>query len=87
MDYVIDVPDAADIDRLGVLETLVISDDARGAGMGRALLAAAREHLADWGVRVMKISVVAGNEGALRFYRREGAADFLQTLVVPVEGA
>jgi GNAT superfamily N-acetyltransferase len=65
----------------------VISDDARGAGMGRALLAAARERLAGWGVRVMKISVVAGNEGALRFYRREGATDFLQTLIVAVEGA
>jgi hypothetical protein len=39
------------------------------------------------GVRVMKVSVVAGNEGALRFYRREGATDFLQTLIVAVEGA
>jgi ribosomal protein S18 acetylase RimI-like enzyme len=74
-------------DQVGVLETLVVSDDARGAGMGQALLAAARERLAGWGVRVMKISVVAGNEGALRFYRREGATDFLQTLVVAVEGA
>ena len=55
--------------------------------MGRALLADARKRLAGWGVRVMKISVVAGNEGALRFYRREGATDFLQTLVVAVEGA
>jgi hypothetical protein len=34
----------------------------------------------------MTVSVVAGNEGALRFYRREGAADYLQTLIVPVEG-
>jgi GNAT superfamily N-acetyltransferase len=71
-------------DEAGILETLVISNDARGVGAGRALLAAARERLAGWGIQVMKISVVSGNEGALRFYRREGAADFLQTLIMPV---
>jgi hypothetical protein len=34
----------------------------------------------------MTISVIAGNEGALRFYRREGASDYEQTLVMPVSG-
>jgi len=29
-------------------------------------------------------AVIAGNEGALRFYRREGASDYLQTLIMPV---
>lgn len=71
-------------DETGILETLVISDAARGAGMGLALLDATRARLAGWGVRVMKISVLAGNEGALRFYRREGAADYLRTLILPV---
>jgi hypothetical protein len=32
----------------------------------------------------MTISVIAGNEGAVRFYRREGASDYLHTLVMPV---
>lgn len=32
----------------------------------------------------MTISVIAGNEGAMRFYRREGASDYLQTLIMPV---
>jgi hypothetical protein len=26
----------------------------------------------------------AGNEGAMRFYRREGASDYLHTLIMPV---
>jgi hypothetical protein len=32
----------------------------------------------------MTISVIAGNEGAARFYRREGASDYLRTLIMPV---
>ncbi len=74
-------------DEVGVLETLVVASDDRGAGAGRALLQAARNRLAGWGIRVMTVSVVAGNEGALRFYRREGAVDYLQTLIMPVEGS
>jgi hypothetical protein len=54
--------------------------------VGQALLLAARKRLADWGVQVMKVSVVAGNEGANRFYRREGAMDFQQTFIMPVAG-
>jgi GNAT superfamily N-acetyltransferase len=71
-------------DQAGVLETLVVSKGARGGQLGRALLDAARERLSGWGIRVMTISVIAGNEGALRFYRREGASDYLNTLIMPV---
>lgn len=71
-------------DQAGVLETLVVDDEARGAGVGQALLGAAREHLAQCGIQVMKISVIAGNEDAVRFYQREGAVDFVQTLIMPV---
>ncbi|MGV4986790.1 N-acetyltransferase family protein [Streptomyces sp. NPDC001709] len=71
-------------DHVGVLETLVVDDEARGAGVGQSLVRAARERLAESGVQVMKISVMAGNDGALRFYRREGAVDFVETLVMPV---
>jgi hypothetical protein len=52
----------------------------------RALLDAARTQLATWGIQVMTISVVAGNEGALRFYHREGASNYLHTLIMPVTG-
>ena len=71
-------------DQAGVLETLVVASSDRGTGAGRALLDAARERLAEWGAQVMTISVIAGNEGALRFYRREGAGDYLHTLIMPV---
>lgn len=71
-------------ERASVLETLVVDDEARGAGVGQALLGAARGHLAEEGIQVMKISVIAGNADAVRFYRREGAVDFVETLLLPV---
>ena len=71
-------------DRVGALETLVVDDQARGAGVGQSLLRAAREHLTELGIQVMKISIIAGNNGALRFYQREGAVNFATTLVMPV---
>ena len=61
----------------------MVAGSARGTGVGRELLDAARERLAEWGAQVMTISVLAGNEGAVRFYRREGASDNLQTLIMP----
>ena len=69
-------------DQVGILETLVVAGSARGAGA--ELLDDARERLAEWGLQVMAISVIAGNEGAMRFYRREGASDYLHTLIMPV---
>lgn len=71
-------------DQAGILETLAVAGGARGAGAGAELLDAARERLAGWGLQVMAISVIAGNEGAMRFYRREGASDYLHTLIMPV---
>ena len=71
-------------DQVGILETLVVAGSARGTGAGAELLDAARGRLAEWGLQVMAISVIAGNEGAMRFYRREGASDYLHTLIMPV---
>jgi ribosomal protein S18 acetylase RimI-like enzyme len=71
-------------DQVGTLETLVVAGSARGTGAGRELLDAARERMAEWGAQVMTISVIAGNERAERFYRREGASDYLHTLILPV---
>lgn len=70
-------------EQVGDLETLVVEAGSRGAGIGQALVSAARDHLAQHGVQVMRISVFAGNDAALRFYEREGAAVFLRTLVMP----
>lgn len=71
-------------DQIGILETLVVVGSARGTGAGAELLDAARERLAEWGLQIMVISVIAGNEGAIRFYRREGASDYLHALIMPV---
>jgi ribosomal protein S18 acetylase RimI-like enzyme len=71
-------------DQVGTLETLVVAGSARGTGVGQELLDVARERLAQWGAQVMTISVIAGNEGAVRFYLREGASDYLHTLIMPV---
>ncbi|WP_441247188.1 GNAT family N-acetyltransferase [Kitasatospora sp. McL0602] len=71
-------------DRAGVLETLTVDETARGGGVGQALLDAARAHVAGQGLTAMRVSVVAGNVGALRFYRRAGAVDFVRVLVLPV---
>jgi ribosomal protein S18 acetylase RimI-like enzyme len=71
-------------DQVGTLETLVVAGSARGTGAGRELLDAARERMAEWGAQVMTISVIAGNERAERFYRREGASDYLHTLILPL---
>src|SRR5215469_5478949 len=51
-------------DRVGVLETLVVDVRARGTGVGQYLLEAARQCLAESGIQVMKISVIAGNDAA-----------------------
>ena len=72
-------------DQVGILETLVVSSGARGAHVGQALLDAARQRLADWGIQVMTISVITGNEGALRFYHRAGASDYQHALIMPVK--
>ena len=62
----------------------MVTASARGTGAGRELLDAARDRLGEWGAHVMTISVIAGNEAAVRFYRREGATDYLRTLIMPV---
>lgn len=68
----------------GVLETLVVDPSARGAGLGTQLFRMAESHFRDLGVHVLKVSLIAGNEGAIRLYRRLGFIDQLHTLVMPI---
>lgn len=62
------------VDRFGYVETLSVMPQERGRGVGSALLAAAEDHLADLGVVMVELSMVARNEDARRFYEREGYA-------------
>jgi len=52
------------------LERLYVAPPCTGRGLGRELLAAARN---TWPGRPLWLSVWVGNDGAQRFYQREGA--------------
>jgi len=64
-DYVLDV------DR-GTVENIHVDPDHHGEGVGAALLAAAEAALADRGVDVVSLEVMAANDRAREFYDREG---------------
>ncbi|MER5830824.1 GNAT family N-acetyltransferase [Streptomyces sp. NPDC002130] len=72
-------------ERVGVLETLVAGKQYRGMGLGGQLYDQAMKLLADEGVATVQIAVMAGNDGAMRFYQRRGAVPFLTTVVAPTE--
>lgn len=56
----------------GEVVTLVVSDAARGSGLGSRLLDAADAELAARGVTDQIIAVMAGNDDAQRLYERRG---------------
>lgn len=56
------------------LANLAVSAGSRGRGVGKALLARAREILLDKGAACVFLAVRASNEGAIRLYERFGFA-------------
>ena len=56
----------------GYVQNLYVRPDARGAGVGAALLDAAERALADLGADVVSLETLADNAAARRFYRRRG---------------
>lgn len=64
-------PDEDDPDR-GHVYSLYVDPAAAGAGLGRSLLARAREELGAAGFRLATLWVFAANERALRFYAADG---------------
>jgi ribosomal protein S18 acetylase RimI-like enzyme len=56
----------------GTVETLSVATEARGRGVGKALLDAVRARLSAAGVDRVELTAVAANADALRFYEREG---------------
>lgn len=67
--------------RIGILESLAILPGRRGAGTGTRLLEAVRDELRARGIRDLELAVIAGNEDALRFYRRHGLVPFATIMV------
>jgi ribosomal protein S18 acetylase RimI-like enzyme len=60
------------IDSTATLETIVLLPEARGRGVGSQLVERVKEEARAKGVTHLALGVVAGNEDAIRFYRRHG---------------
>ena len=66
-------------DPVAELQTLSVMPEARGRGVGAALLRAVDDRLHDHGVRELTVGVSTANEAALRLYAREGYRPFMST--------
>jgi ribosomal protein S18 acetylase RimI-like enzyme len=73
--------------RMAELESLSVLPDARGAGVGRALMTAVHELVHELGAGEVMLYVMDGNDGALRFYERYGMRPYLHVLLGPVPDA
>lgn len=68
-------------DPLAELSVLAVLPQARGQGVGTALLDAVEARLRELGVEDMTISVITTNVEAMRLYERRGAVQFVTELV------
>ncbi|HEX6229623.1 MAG TPA: GNAT family N-acetyltransferase [Solirubrobacterales bacterium] len=59
-------------ERMGELEALSVEPELRRWGIGSLLMEDAERRLAAAGVGFIGLAVIAGNEDALRFYKRWG---------------
>jgi len=59
----------------GWLYYVAVSPSQRGRGLGRALMTAAEQWLAEQGARVIRLMVRAENEGVTSYYRSLGYED------------
>ena len=64
----------------GLLSNIYVEPAFRGRGIGAALLTAAEEAAAERGADEVLLEVMAKNEAARRFYRREGYDEFRVTM-------
>lgn len=71
-------------DPVGDLESLAVSPEARGTGVGTMLIDACRRKLGELGVRNWIVTAMDANDGALRLYEREGFRPFARVLVEPL---
>lgn len=62
------------------VESLSVAPDARGGGVGKALLDAVDAELAGTGIDEVVLTAVAANAAARRFYAREGFEEAFVTL-------
>jgi GNAT superfamily N-acetyltransferase len=68
-------------ERVGELETLAVAEEARGQGVGSALIEACRELLREQGITHWAVAVVEANADATRLYEREGFRPFYRQML------
>ncbi|MGH2598610.1 MAG: GNAT family N-acetyltransferase [Candidatus Rokuibacteriota bacterium] len=66
------------------ISDLVVLPPYRRRGLGRALLEHAERFARDSGATVLRVGVLAKNEGAKRLYDRMGFADYMIQLIKPL---
>ncbi len=69
----------------GEVDSLVVAGEARGAGVGTALLDACRGELRRRGLTHWAIGVVEANRSATDLYERLGFRPWFRTLLAPLE--
>lgn len=70
-----------DVRRYGQVADLIVVEDARGRGVGRALIAAAEALTREAGLKRLAIGALAANGSALATYRKAGFGDYLTILI------
>jgi GNAT superfamily N-acetyltransferase len=73
-----------DVRRYGQIADLIVAEDARGRGVGRALIEAAEALTREAGLKRLAVGALAANRGALSAYRKARFGDYLQILVKEV---
>lgn len=58
----------------GYIPELFVTQEARGVGLGKALIQAAERKFADRGLKIIRLFALDGNVSALEFYRKIGFA-------------
>lgn len=69
----------------GEIDSLVVADTTRGAGVGSALLEGCRADLQRRGVSYWSIGVLEANRGAVRLYERLGFRPWTREMLAPVD--
>ena len=68
-------------ERIGEVESLSVAPEARGHGVGSALLEAARERFIAQGLEYWSVAVVEENRGAVALYERAGFGPYYRQLL------
>jgi GNAT superfamily N-acetyltransferase len=69
-------------ERVVEIETLAVLADDRGTGVGAALIEAGRRWALERGARTVAVGLAHTNDGARRFYEREGFTPFYVEMVL-----